>query len=331
MKYILILTVALSFCYAPLFACGNEYYYNGEMELPEKNGFLDYGKFFPKKEDARHEIHSVVLSYWHPMHRNNIFGKQSSIYVDTQLGLLRDSLQTLLAGKGSKRAYTYKEIVNLAMTKNVDFKLLSDFGWKLAKDGNYKLAETLLSYLVKKHPKEYNINANLGTVFELLVKNELALFYIGKSIEIDPNSHYGSEWLHVNILKEKLGLTNDTWMHYSLIDYKKPSTEEYSSASIYPVDTFYRSPVNHTIWGKYHRDTLMKHIAYQLHERMFFIAKNDAQIAFLLKVFMFGMIQRGDYRYVTDVAKLAISYEVSSYKNEAIFYALQYCIDDKNK
>lgn len=90
------------------------------------------------------------------------------------------------------------------LKKNTDFKLLSDYGLYLVQAGKVKESLVLFEKLAELHPNEYSIIANLGTTYELLGQNEKALEYIRKGIEINPNSHEGSEWIHVKILEAKI-------------------------------------------------------------------------------------------------------------------------------
>lgn len=85
-----------------------------------------------------------------------------------------------------------------------DFKLLSDYGLYLVKGGKVTEARILFEALAKAYPNEYSIIANLGTTYELLGENEKALEYIRKGLKLNPNSHGGSEWIHVKILETKI-------------------------------------------------------------------------------------------------------------------------------
>lgn len=90
-----------------------------------------------------------------------------------------------------------------------DFKLLSDYALHLVKAGKVKEALTIFEKLAELHPNEYSIIANLGTTYELSGENEKALEYIKKGIQINPNSHKGSEWIHIKILEAKIALEKD--------------------------------------------------------------------------------------------------------------------------
>lgn len=90
-----------------------------------------------------------------------------------------------------------------------DFKLLSDYGLYLVKGGKVNEARVLFTALAKAYPNEYTIISNLGTTYELLGENEKALKYIRKGLKLNPNSHGGSEWIHVKLLEAKIGLDKD--------------------------------------------------------------------------------------------------------------------------
>jgi len=45
---------------------------------------------------------------------------------------------------------------------------------------------------------------DLGTAYELAGKNEPALRWIREGLRRNPNSHKGTEWLHVKILEAKI-------------------------------------------------------------------------------------------------------------------------------
>jgi tetratricopeptide (TPR) repeat protein len=311
-------------------ACGNAYYY-ADRELPLKNGFIDYYKLLIAAEEEKDSLHSNHHHEFNTRHdggKNPYFfpiqhaqGKWSNEhYRDISIDKLRDTLFKIIGNPVKRWKFTDKELGVKAIALGADYKLLSDFAWKLAQKMDLEAAEKILSTIVAKYPKEYNINANLGTVYELLGKNQLALAYIGKAMEISPKSHYGSEWLHINILKRKLGL-------FSTYDYNS-FFEMNNSLKISYSDILYSKNFLPQELGKYHRDTLMVHLAYQLHERMFFINNNDPIMAEMLYMFMQCMIHRGDYEYAAHVGRLVLQYD-KDYMNNRVFDALAYCLKRK--
>jgi tetratricopeptide (TPR) repeat protein len=94
--------------------------------------------------------------------------------------------------------------------------------------GKLKEAEEILLELLKKHPKNYSVTINLGTLYELQGKNTQALEFIKKAVAINPESHSGSEWFHIKILEFKLrNLPEDKITSQNILDLysrKEPAT-----------------------------------------------------------------------------------------------------------
>ncbi len=95
--------------------------------------------------------------------------------------------------------------------------------------GKLAEAEAILLQLLKKHPKNYSVTINLGTLYELQGKNAKALEFIKKAVAINPESHSGSEWFHIKILEYKLKNIPDNKIAgeniLNLYSIKKPATE----------------------------------------------------------------------------------------------------------
>src|SRR5690606_28826111 len=87
-----------------------------------------------------------------------------------------------------------KELDSL-YTKTKKIEYLSDIGYVLVIQGKYAEALNLYLEIEKSHPNRYSTASNLGTIYELLGKNEKALEWIKKSVAINPHSHESSEWL----------------------------------------------------------------------------------------------------------------------------------------
>lgn len=142
----------------------------------------------------------------------------------------------------------------------------SDYGVALIYNGRYEEAKKIFTEIEFKRPGLYPTAANLGTVYELLGMNDSAYYWINKGIEINPSSHFGSEWIHVEILKAKIaskGNPNYYYTHNILnIDM---GTEE--------------TPINVK-----HIDLkeLETQLYYQLTERMSFVKAPDPVVAQLL-------------------------------------------------
>ncbi|MGH1337739.1 MAG: tetratricopeptide repeat protein [Aureispira sp.] len=95
------------------------------------------------------------------------------------------------------------------LAKEQDYKLLSNYAVLMLKAGKTKEALAILEQLYLHHPEEYQLAANLGTAYELNGDLTKALFYIKRGIELNPEAHQGSEWVHVKILETKLQLQKD--------------------------------------------------------------------------------------------------------------------------
>ncbi|MEZ5940392.1 MAG: tetratricopeptide repeat protein [Planctomycetaceae bacterium] len=70
--------------------------------------------------------------------------------------------------------------------------------------GEYDRAIEMLNAVEEEAPGNYMVATNLGTAYELKGDNEQALQWIETGIERNPESHNGSEWIHVAILRAKL-------------------------------------------------------------------------------------------------------------------------------
>jgi tetratricopeptide (TPR) repeat protein len=210
------------------FACGNEYF-RAEMPLEKGNINLKFLIDYDYTHDAS------ALPYW------------THGFTD---GGIRVYPKSLLE--------SYKE------TK--DYKYLSDYAWELVKNGQTKEAIDTLESLLKTHPNEYNILANLGTAYEIVGNNTKALEVLTKAVSINKDSHYGSEWIHLNILKHKIN--NESFPIEKIIDLGiDVSNSQWNTAT----------------WNyKIPADSLLKSIAYQLHERIGFIAPKDKIIGRLV-------------------------------------------------
>ncbi len=300
-------------------ACGNSYYYE-DRPLPYKDGFLDYHKIFvsflddPKQQNKSGGDNPYFFAVGMP---DGKWGGER--YRDAWYGKLRDTLYKLTGMTRDSWKVSDLEIVNKALAMNIDYKLLSDFAWKLARKNELSTAEKILVTLEKKYPGEYNIIANLGTVYELQNKPRQALQYITKAVQLSPESHYGSEWLHINILKMKTGEmpAYDFTSFFGLNSMK----------TVYGDRIYEKKDLPPGEWGKYHRDTLMIHLAYQLHERMFFINDKNPVMAEMLYMFLQCMIHRDETHYAAEAAKLCMDYS-EAYYYPRIFNALGYCLKE---
>ncbi|PCI97895.1 MAG: hypothetical protein COB15_06870 [Flavobacteriales bacterium] len=98
----------------------------------------------------------------------------------------------------------------LAAYKRSDsLEYYSDYAAALTYLGDYQKAKTIYEEIERLSPNLYTTASNLGTIYELIGKPDSALIWIKKSIELNPDSHKGSEWIHIKILEYKLSESLD--------------------------------------------------------------------------------------------------------------------------
>jgi tetratricopeptide (TPR) repeat protein len=184
----------------------------------------------------------------------------------------------------------------LLVHQNKMFEVKSDYASALLHLGETQKAVEILEALIQKYPKEYNINANLGTAYELAGKPEKALLYLKKAVEINPDSHEGSEWIHVKILEAKIALQkNPNWLKENNLlglDFGtegKPTQKESKLVK-----------------------KLAQQLGYQLSERMYFIKPKDVMVGDLL--FILGDVYALEVGLepAIEIYQLAETYTVSN-------------------
>jgi tetratricopeptide (TPR) repeat protein len=147
-------------------------------------------------------------------------------------------------------------------TKDLDY--LSDKGYLLIVQGKYDEALNLYLNIEKIEPDRYSTASNLGTLYELMGQNQKAYTWIKKSIEINPESHKGSEWLHLRILEAKIKNLKDLSGQFLINTNFGTSNEPKTKLS------------------KKEVDELTQSVYYQVNERMSFIEPKDKIISILL-------------------------------------------------
>ncbi len=127
----------------------------------------------------------------------------------------------------------------------------SDYAAALIYLNDLAQAEKVLIEIERKNPKQYATASNLGTLYELKGQNQKAYDWIRKSMALNPNSHEGSEWIHLKILEYKLKDSVDISTSILGLDF---GTENI--------------PANPK---QYALDTLQNQLRIQLQERLHFI------------------------------------------------------------
>ncbi|MBF4514958.1 tetratricopeptide repeat protein [Flavobacterium sp. ANB] len=147
-------------------------------------------------------------------------------------------------------------------TNNIDY--LSDKGYVLIVQKRYDEALKLYLNIEKTKPNRYSTASNIGTLYELMGENQKAYDWIKKSIEINPESHNSSEWLHLKILEAKIKNLSDVPGQF-LIN-----------------TNFGTTGIPKTNLSKEEIDQLAKSVYFQVNERMSFIEPKDKIISILL-------------------------------------------------
>lgn len=133
---------------------------------------------------------------------------------------------------------------------------------------HYSPAVPLLEEADRIAPGDYSIAANLGTAYELVGRDADALHWITESMRRNPDSHQGTEWIHVLVLEAKLRAAADPAPpHRPLVEL--PS--HFESGTPLRIAGVERPAAEV-------RDA----IAYQLGERMLFVKPTDPWVAELL-------------------------------------------------
>lgn len=139
----------------------------------------------------------------------------------------------------------------------------SDYGVLLIYHGRLDEAKKVFIEIEAREPGRYSTAANLGTTYELLGKNDSALYWIKRAVAIDPQSHHGSEWLHVKILEAKIQKNNFNSVFLIGTDF---GNDTLPKSNLSALDL----------------DNLSKALHYQLNERVSFVKPKDEIVGLLL-------------------------------------------------
>ena len=151
-----------------------------------------------------------------------------------------------------------------------DFRVRSDYAATLIHQGKAAKAIPILEALEEAHPNEYVLAANLGTAYELNGENEKALHWIREGMGRNPDSHGGTEWLHVRILEAKIAASKEP-------DWSKSHTVlglDFGTGDVPGMPA--RFPEGQSA------KTVRNALIYQLHERLAFVRPPDPLVAGLI-------------------------------------------------
>ncbi len=142
---------------------------------------------------------------------------------------LDGSMQSMDRGGGIVyfRAFNHSELVsdssflwNGYLKKEKDsIQLLSDYAATLVYLTHYDKAKSIYFYIEEVSPNLYTTASNLGTTYELLGMPDSALYWIKKSMQLNPQSHHGSEWVHVKILEAQINGTTENEASILRLDF----------------------------------------------------------------------------------------------------------------
>lgn len=165
-------------------------------------------------------------------------------------------------------------------TNNIEY--LSDIGVVYIYLKQYDKAIKLYLNIEKRVPNRYSTASNIGTAYELNGQNNEALKWIKKALQIDPKSHQSSEWIHLNILKAKIGGEGFYNSKFLLnIDFGNDSIPKIKEND---VERIYKL-----------LEPLQSQLFFQLHERLDFVKPKDKIVAQLM--FDFGNILSSQQQY----------------------------------
>jgi len=137
----------------------------------------------------------------------------------------------------------------------------------------------LLEAIEQRKPGLYQTAVNLGTALELSGQDEAALKWITEGMRRNPESHAGTEWLHVRILEAKLALKKEpTWLRaHAVLDGTAYGPTGVGAIPVWPAEGM-RSPGGQPLSPA----DVIKAIDYQLRERLQFVRPPDPIVGDLL-------------------------------------------------
>ncbi|MCB9222876.1 MAG: tetratricopeptide repeat protein [Crocinitomicaceae bacterium] len=163
--------------------------------------------------------------------------------------------------------HAYLNKYDLNKKEAYSFEEMSDYAVHLAHLGDYEQSLDLLRWIYNQHPDEYEVVSNLGTLYELNGMNDSAYYFIKKSMEINPDAHYRTEWFHLKVLEAKKHIHDDpNWLNkHNVLGLKLDYAVEENSEMYWNIS-----------------DTIMQ-IQHQLVERVPFTPTPDLILANIFK------------------------------------------------
>jgi hypothetical protein len=156
-----------------------------------------------------------------------------------------------------------------------DLEHLTELAILLMYQGQHARAVQLLLSLERRWPGRHETAANLGTALELEGHDAPALAWIRLGIQRNPAEHFGTEWLHARILQSKLAAVQDP----ARLTRQSIAGLRFDDATLPPLPTTLPAGNDGRPVSAY---DLHYAFAYQLGERMQFVAPKDLVVANLL-------------------------------------------------
>ena len=166
-----------------------------------------------------------------------------------------------------------------------DLQARNDLAVALIRTGRTEEALPILLQIEREHPGQYETASNLGTAYELLGDVDKAHQWIEEGMKRNPKSHYGSEWVHLEILETKKRLLDQPeWLRANRILPDNADTPQKVGSRVADLE-------------------------YQLHERLSLVDPPDPIVAALL--FELGDLQGrlGSAERAAQVYQLALRYQ----------------------
>jgi tetratricopeptide (TPR) repeat protein len=152
-----------------------------------------------------------------------------------------------------------------ASNKSNNDDIHTDLGAYMIYDGRYQAAIDYMHAYVKLKSSNYSFCSNIGVAHELVGNLDSALYFTQKGLDINPNSHGGSEWIHIKILEAEIAISKDkNWLESnSIFDF--PIAKD-SVPTVFPKDFDIKA--------------FVYQCGDQLEERSFFVRKENQDPVF---------------------------------------------------
>lgn len=217
--------------------------------------------------------------------------------VPVDVGLLRDRLKADPADRLPEFETAYQPLIAAAegaQRQHLENELAAI---RDILTGNAVRAIDTLLAIEAAHPGLYATASTLGTAYELAGDNHNALQWIQTGIQRNPESHGGSEWIHVQVLQAKIAMeTEPAYLAtHPIVPYPDPPAQDMG-------ELLQRNQQDKP------SEEVMDALHFQLSERMLFVKPEDPVVADLLHSFARHEAARYSGKGVADLMKLARTY-----------------------